>query len=489
MSPPARVAVVLFTRDLRVHDHPALAAAAGEAEYVVPLFVFDDAILGSDFARPNRLSFLLDSLVELDSSLRRLGAALVVRRGDVVDQALAVATEAGAGAIHLSSDVSAYARRREARLAGACSTARIELRSHPGVTVVGAGEVTPGDGDHFKVFTPYYRRWREHPLRPVADTPGRLALPDETATGALPERRALICDPCSPALAPGGETEGRRRAGAWLASGGGSGVDRYHDANDDLAGDATSRFSPYLHFGCLSPRALVGDVGTGAGADAFVRQLCWRDFHHQVLAARPGLPRQDYHTRDDRWRRDDDDLAAWKAGRTGYPLVDAGMRQLAAEGWMHNRARLVTASFLTKDLYLDWRLGAAHFWDLLVDGDLANNAGNWQWVAGTGNDTRPHRVFNPLRQADRFDPEGAYVRRYVPELAAVEALGGGAVHQPWKLPAEVRSTLDYPEPMVGHDEAAAAFRAARDLGSSKSRTGSSPKRRKQAAGEGQQRLV
>ncbi len=463
-----KTALVLFTRDLRVHDHPALAAAAAEAEHVVPLFVFDDTILGGDFARPNRLSFLLDSLADLDSSLRRLGAALVVRRGDVVDQTMTMATEVGAAAIHLSADVSAYARRREARLATACSTARIGLQCHPGVTVVDAGEITPGDGDHFRVFTPYFRRWQEKSLRPLALVPRGLALPDGNAPGALPDRRRLIAGACSPALAGGGETEGRRRAETWL----GGAVARYHEANDDLAGDATSRLSPYLHFGCLSPRELVAyagtgpgaDAGTGPGADAFVRQLCWRDFHHQVLAATPGLPHHDYRTRNDRWRQDDDDLAAWKEGRTGYPVVDAGMRQLAEEGWMHNRARLVTASFLTKDLYLDWRLGAAHFWDLLVDGDLANNAGNWQWVAGTGNDTRPHRVFNPMRQAERFDPEGAYVRRYVPELSGVvEGIEGKAVHQPWKLPKEIRSSLDYPEPLVDHDEAAAAFRAARDV--------------------------
>lgn len=206
----------------------------------------------------------------------------------------------------------------------------------------------------------------------------------------------------------------------------------------------------------------------GPGGAAFVRQLCWRDFHHQVLAATPQLPFEDYRSRGDEWRQDEDALAAWKAGRTGIPVVDAGMRQLAAEGWMHNRARLVTASLLTKDLYLNWRLGAAHFWDLLVDGDLANNAGNWQWVAGTGNDTRPNRVFNPLRQAERFDPDGDYVRRYVPELAGVE---GSAVHRPWKLADQVRSTLEYPDPIVDHDhdQAAAEFRHRRGAGASPAR--------------------
>jgi deoxyribodipyrimidine photo-lyase len=188
-----------------------------------------------------------------------------------------------------------------------------------------------------------------------------------------------------------------------------------------------------------------------------VRQLCWRDFHHQVLAAFPDLPRRDYRPRGDRWSRSEQDFEAWREGRTGYPLVDAGMRQLRAEGYMHNRARLTVGSFLTKDLYVDWRKGAWHFWDLLADGEIANNAGNWQWVAGTGNDTRPQRVLNPVRQAERFDPDGVYVRRWVPELAGVR---GKAIFRPWLM--EGFEALDYPEPIVDHDDAVAEFRARRE---------------------------
>ncbi len=255
---------------------------------------------------------------------------------------------------------------------------------------------------------------------------------------------------------PGGETAGRRRFESWLESDG----DGYADRSDDLAADATSRLSPYLHFGCLSPVEVVARAGRrdSAGARAFVRQVAWRDFHHQVLAARPATSVADYRPRGDRWRRDDDAFAAWRDGRTGYPIVDAGMRQLATEGWMHNRARLIVGSFLTKTLYLDWRLGAQHFLDLLVDGDIANNQMNWQWVAGTGTDTRPHRVLNPLRQAQRYDPQGRYVRRYVPELADLEV---PEVHEPWRLPDERRRALDYPEPIVDLRDATERFRAAR----------------------------
>ncbi|MGH3897619.1 MAG: FAD-binding domain-containing protein [Pseudonocardiaceae bacterium] len=189
--------------------------------------------------------------------------------------------------------------------------------------------------------------------------------------------------------------------------------------------------------------------------------MAWRDFHHQVLVARPRSAHQDYRTRQDHWLKDQHALDAWRTGRTGYPVVDAGMRQLQREGYLHNRARLIVGSFLVKTLYQDWRPGAEHFYDLLVDGDIANNAMNWQWVAGTGTDTRPNRVFNPLRQADRLDPDGAYVRRYLPELAGVD---GAAVHRPWELPAEQRCALDYPDPIVDLRAAAEHFRRARERG-------------------------
>jgi len=227
----------------------------------------------------------------------------------------------------------------------------------------------------------------------------------------------------------------------WLASG----IRDYARAQDDLAGDATSRLSPYLHFGCVSAVDLAGRAGRSAGALAFVRQLAWRDFHHQVLAARPDAAYRDYRDRGDHWRDDPDTLESWRAGQTGVPIVDAGMRQLLSEGWMHNRARLIVGNFLCKTLHVDWRAGAAHFFRLLVDGDIANNCLNWQWVAGTGTTTRPNRVLNPLRQAARHDPNGDYVRRYVPELATVE---GRSVHRPWRLPESVRRQLRYPMPII-----------------------------------------
>ena len=447
-----RSSLVLFNRDLRISDHPALSAAAASGA-VVPLFVFDDAILRSRFAAANRLAFMLDALGDLASSLEERGAPLVIRRGDVVAETIAVARACDAEAIHVSADWSAYARRREDRLRRATGDAGIGFQTHPGVTVVEPGAVVPsGGGDHFRVFSPYHRAWEAADWRAPAEVRS-LQSPEGVERGSLPALEELTDSLPSEDLLGGGETEGRRRAAEFL-----DGVDAYDDSHDDLAGDRTSRLSPYLRFGCLSPLELAVAARERGGGAPFVGQLCWRDFYHQVLAARPSLPRRDYKPRGDRWSRSRQLLEAWKEGRTGYPVVDAGMRQLRTEGWMHNRARLITGSFLTKDLYVDWREGAWHFWDHLMDGDIANNAGNWQWVAGTGHDVRPHRVFNPTRQAERFDPDGDYVRRWVPELRAID---GPAVHEPWKLGPLERESLDYPEPIVDHAEAVAAFRARR----------------------------
>jgi len=435
--PRLRTAIVLFTRDLRVSDNPALDLACRSAERVVPVFVVHE---GLGFAVPNRVCFLHDCLADLREGLRRLGGDLVVRRGDPVSEVLRLADEVSADGLVLARDVSAYARRRWQRLADGCAERRIALRAVDSVTIVAPGALTPGGGDHFKVFTPYWRAWSGHRWRGQVPVPPRVTLPLGIGAGALPAA-SLPGGPAATARLPrGGESVARQRMEQWLSGG----LARYERRHDDLAGDATSRLSADLHFGCLSPLELAlraGNAG-GEGGEAYVRQLCWRDFHAQVACAFGDLPRRDYRPRRGDWRDEPAALAAWKAGQTGVPIVDAGMRQLAAEGFMHNRARLVVASFLTRHLNVHWTAGARHFFDLLVDGDIANNAGNWQWVAGTGNDTRPNRRLSPLRQARRFDPEGEYVRRHVPELAGI---AGAAVHAPWKLERQPRG---YPAPLI-----------------------------------------
>lgn len=460
--------VVLYTRDLRVHDHPALMAAVDSCDRVVPLFVFDDAILGGAFAAPNRIAFLLDSLRDLRSALEDRGGELVVRRGNWLDEVAGVLEETAADHLHLSSDVSAFARDRERRLAEACEQRGVELTIHPGITAVPPGQVQPSGGEVFQVFTPYWRRWKDQPLRHLLPAPDRVATPTSIATGRMPSIGDLVSGGSdggrSPDLVSGGETEARGRYDAWLEGPAGD----YAEQHDALADDDTSRLSPYLHFGCLSPRELLDRLDRrNPGHDAFARQLCWRDFHHQVTWGHPTIGRDDIRPRGDDWRHDEDALTAWKEGRTGYPLVDAGMRQLLREGWMHNRARLVTASFLTKHLYIDWRVGAQHFFDWLVDGDLVNNAANWQWVAGTGTDSRPNRMFNPVAQSRRYDPDGTYLRRYVPELAGLSARD---IHEPHKLDGQLDlgggdgDVAAYPAPIVDHAEARERFLDARGSG-------------------------
>ncbi|MEU6577331.1 deoxyribodipyrimidine photo-lyase [Streptomyces sp. NPDC046805] len=451
--------VVLFTADLRLHDHPPLRAALDGADEIVPLFVRDQGVTDAGFAAPNRLAFLADCLRDLDAGLRERGGRLVVRSGDVVAEVCKVAAETGADEVHMAADVSSYAQLREQRLRRALEADGRRLTVHETVTgVVPPGAVTPASSDHFAVFTPYFRRWSQQPPRDTLGAPRSIRVPEGIGSEEPPSRSTVAGT--SPGPAAGGETEGRKRLTAWLRSG----IAAYEDRHDDLAGDATSRLSPHLHFGTLSAVELVhrARASSGPGAEAFVRQVAWRDFHRQVLAARPAAADDDYRTRHDQWRSErsaGEDIEAWREGRTGYPIVDAAMRQLLHEGWMHNRGRLLAASFLAKTLYVDWRVGARHFLELLVDGDVANNQLNWQWMAGTGTDTRPNRVLNPITQAKRFDPDGAYVRRWVPELAGVR---GAAIHEPWKLlGAERARTGDYPDPVVELADGLGRFKRAR----------------------------
>jgi deoxyribodipyrimidine photo-lyase len=271
----------------------------------------------------------------------------------------------------------------------------------------------------------------------VEPPPARIGPPQGVQTGELPV-----------GASEGGESEARARLERWLAVG----DSRYGALSDDLAAGATSKLSTALHFGLISPL----EIAIRSRSPAFVRQLAWRDFYAQLLSANPRSANSDLNPGRREWKDDPDGLASWKEGLTGYPIVDAGMRELAATGFMHNRARMIVASFLTKDLSVDWREGAAHFARLLLDGDVASNAGNWQWVAGTGVDTRPGRIFNPTLQGQRYDADGEYVRRWVPELQGV---AGAAVHEPWRRGA--RLATGYPAPIVDHAAAAARYRATR----------------------------
>jgi deoxyribodipyrimidine photo-lyase len=389
-------AVVWFRRDLRLHDHPPLARALAEHDEVVPLFVLDERLVHGRFRSANRTQYLLDCLAALD---RELEGRLVVRHGPPESIVGAVAAEAGATCVHAAGDASEYARRRDRRVAE-----HVDLRLGPGNFIARLGELQTQGGTPFKVFSPFRRAWIAQPRREVLDAPAAIRT-RRVADDGIPSLEALGFDPPQPLVdrPEPGEAAALRAAAAWAADG----VERYADTRSLLA-DPTSRMSQYLHFGCLSPlvlEQLTREHGVYRG------ELAWRDFYAYVLI-HGHEPRPD-----PAWDHDEERLAAWKEGRTGFPVVDAGMRQLVACGWMHNRARMIVASFLTKDLHIDWREGERFFMEHLIDGDVGNNNGGWQWVAGTGTDPQDYtRVFNPELQQERFDPDGRYVRRWVPEL-------------------------------------------------------------------------
>jgi deoxyribodipyrimidine photo-lyase len=440
-------ALVWFRRDLRVHDHPALRTALERHDRVIPVFCLDDRLLHGRHASGPRTQFLLECLTDLDSALRARGSGLVIRHGRPERELAALAQQTGATEIHVSADVSPFSRRRDARL---------ELHTYPGVNVLDdVGAPRTQAGGPYTVFSPFHRTWAATPRREVRGAPRTLpALPSGVRKGRIPSLAALGLTQEVAAPPAGGEQAARARLRRFLADD----VDAYADNHDALAGDRTSRLSPYLHFGCISPREVESRLGASAGAAAFRRQLCWRDFYHHVLLHFPRNARSEFQQRyrgTIRWSRAQRPFAAWCEGRTGFPLVDAAMRQLAHEGWLHNRARLVAGSFLTKDLGIDWRWGERHFMRLLVDGDEANNNGNWQWIASVGTDPQPafRRIYNSARQMATHDPDGGYVRRWVPELRSVPAKYLG---EPWTMPDEVQHDVDcvigreYPPPIVDH---------------------------------------
>jgi deoxyribodipyrimidine photo-lyase len=450
--------IVWFRRDLRLHDQPALRAAIDEHERVVPVFCFDDRLLHGRHESGARTQFLLECLVDLDAELRKRGSRLVVRHGRPERELPALAREVGARAIHLTEDVSPFARRRGELTGRALADAGVALRPHPGLNAIDVRAIETKAGQPYTVFSPFHRTWLQMARRPLLDPPGHLTpLPVALAVGQLPTLGSLGLTQEVAEPARGGEAEARAALDRFIADP----VRDYAESHDALGSDQTSRLSPYLHFGCVSARAVEERLPNGEGADAIQRQLCWRDFYHHVVLNHPRNARSEFQARYRgaiRWSRARRPFEAWCEGRTGYPLVDAGMRQLRLEGWMHNRVRMVVGSFLTKHLGIDWRWGERWFMRLLIDGDEANNNGNWQWIASVGTDRQPasRRILNPARQQERYDPDHAYVRRYVRELRAVP---DEYMAEPWTMPADLQRETgcvigeDYPAPIVDHRQA------------------------------------
>jgi deoxyribodipyrimidine photo-lyase len=406
--------ILWLRRDLRVHDHPALEAAVEHADHLLPVFCFDDRLLHGRHASGPRTQFLLECLADLDRSVAARGSRLVVRHGQPEVEIPKLAAQTGADSVHFSADVSAFARDRDARTKRALKAIGATAHEHPGLFALDELDaMRTFNGDPYTVFTPFHRAWSEVPRRPVCGAPQRLPpLPRGVDPGMPPRLTDLGLRQEVESPQPGGEQQARRAMRAF-ASNRAAG----YAANRDLVAEpGTSRLSPHLHFGCVSPRELEARVGSAE----FRRQLCWRDFFAHVLLHFPANAHSEHQERYRgtlRWSHAHKRFEAWCEGRTGYPLVDAAMRQLKAEGWMHNRARLVVGSFLTKDLGIDWRWGERWFMRWLLDGDQASNNGNWQWIASVGVDPQPafRRMFNPARQQARFDPDGAYVRRHLPE--------------------------------------------------------------------------
>jgi deoxyribodipyrimidine photo-lyase len=459
-------AIVWFRRDLRLHDHPALLAAMERADRVVPLFVVDPTLLGGRFASANRTWFMLESVRALRDSLRARGSDLVVRTGDPRAVVPGFAREIGAARVYVSRDHAPYGRRRDRAVADDLATIGVEWHARRGLLVHEPENVATRDGRPFSVYTPFRRAWEAMPRRPLLPAPDRLgSVPHGIDPGPITTLDELGFDAGPTAaidlLPTPGETAARDRLLRWLDRG----IDGYDASRDrlDLA-TGTSRLSADLRFGLLSPLEVVERAsGAGDGRRTFVHEIVWREFYAHVLFHHPAVRRKAFRATFDQvtWSGDADGLEAWQSGRTGVPIVDAAMRQLAGSGWMHNRGRMIAASFLTKDLLVDWRDGEAHFMRHLVDGDVASNNGGWQWSASTGTDAQPwFRVFNPVTQGRRHDPDGAYVRRWVPELAGVPT---ARIHAPWEMTAAEQAVagcrigIDYPAPIVDH--AAARARA------------------------------
>ncbi len=435
-----------FRRDLRLRDNPALLEAVDAGpDGVVPLFVLDPRLW--DSAPPARRAYLARSLRDLSARLGDVGLHVV--RGDPAEEVVRVARRVDAVSVHVAAEHTPYGRRRDQAVAAALADHTLPLVATGSAYAVSPGRVRKGDGGRYRVFTPFYATWLEHGWRSPATDAGVVPW---LAAGGRTHQVPEVPVPAGLTLPTPGEDAAHERWRAFVARD----LDDYGTARDLPGDDRTSRMSVHLRWGEIHPRTMLAALGRGAGAEAYRRELAFREFYADVLDQRPDSA-WDYYSAPFAAMQYDSpgsDLVAWKEGRTGFPIVDAGMRQLLAQGWMHNRVRMIVASFLVKDLHLEWQHGARHFAEHLVDFDLASNQHGWQWVAGSGTDASPYfRVFNPVAQGRKFDPDGTYVRRWLPELADVPT---ASVHEPWRL---TQPPADYPSPLVDHaDERREALR-------------------------------
>jgi deoxyribodipyrimidine photo-lyase len=434
-------------RDLRLNDNPALAAAMATGCPVLPVFILDDHLMKQ--VRNRRQHFLVSGLQQLKQRLQEIGSDLVVRQGNPTIEIPRLYQETGAVQVFAEEDYSPYARERDLIVRKA-----VPLKLVTGLTVFHPAIVRKDDGAPYTVFTPFSRKWRSLPEINLAVNPG----------GRFDDRAKSMLSVPIPAVEPlegfpAGEEEAENRLQQFLQTR----LEKYANQRDRMDLDATSKLSPYLRFGMISASRLTTKIRTilhefpgMIGAQAWLNELIWREFYQSVLFNFPNVSNESFNPKFRRmkWRDAPQDLNAWKEGLTGYPVVDAGMRELISTGWMHNRVRMIAASFLTKDLLINWQEGEHWFMDQLVDGDLASNNGGWQWAAGTGTDAAPYfRIFNPVLQGKKFNPKEDYIRRWIPELRNVPDKW---IHDPWLMPDSIQTASgaligkSYPRPIVDH---------------------------------------
>ncbi len=454
------IGLVWFRRDIRAHDHAALSHALAECRTVYTIFVFDPNILNpikKKAVSDRRVQFICESVSDLDAQLRSAGGGIMIRHGDPVTVIPAVAAELGADAVYFNRDYSPYALKRDAAVAQQLATENRVGRSFKDCVIFEPDEVVTQSGDPYKVFTPYARAWRQRltQLGPVMGFSYQLCnlKPDPNHSGEPWSAPALLhqtgFEPEFLDLA-GGRTEGLRRLAAFSEK-----LDGYARQRDYFSADGTSKLSVYIRHGCVSIREIltVGMSRTTPGADAWVNELIWREFYQTIFYHYPWVNDRAFQDKYKHFRVDTDEalLAAFKTGQTGYPIIDAAMRCLNQTGWMHNRLRMVTASFLTKILLVDWKRGERYFSWKLLDYELQSNNGGWQWAAGIGCDAAPYfRIFNPVTQSETYDPSGKFIRQYCPELTR---LNEKQIHAPWKakiLPPGFELGQTYPFPVVDY---------------------------------------
>jgi len=463
-------AIAWLRRDLRVMDNASLHHACQSAEHVIPLFILDETILRRPDTGAARVALLLDALRVLDTNLQARGGRLIVREGKTPEALLEAVKEFGAEAVFHHREYEPFGVARDAQVKAALNANGTALETFKDVALFEAGEIVTHGGQPYTVFSPYKRVWFDKPADAPLPAPQHLSVPSKAHGIPLP-KADLLKFHTQQTFACGGETAAQELLDTFLQHK----VVDYGAQRDLLASDGTSRLSRHLHLGTLGMRAMTDAVrqvsqkerakpnpskearaehqASGGGASSFLNEMAWHDFYLQILAEFPHVAGGAFRPQFDalEWENDETLFEAWKQGRTGYPIVDAAMRQMNGEAWMHNRGRMIVASFLAKDLLIDWRWGERYFMQQLVDGDQAANNGGWQWAAGTGTDAQPFfRIFNPTLQGEKFDPEGTYVRRWVPELAKLPA---NMIHTPWKLSPAERAhlgCLDYPAPVVDH---------------------------------------